>query len=431
VEDNKELEQKPVVKGTYFNRETQQTITEPLDISYYKNLQFEEIIENNLLGDFDNFGNYSISKDILIELVAAKKIIKESKDEKFLLFAPVKEGFEKLTFTLQIEDGQNDKKVAILGLVETDNKWDGNKEFFKTIIAKYKDDDDIFFMDKVKKAFNIIDSEDGGKTINNEEFLKIIIKKFKGYKDLKSQDTKFEDAAQKYIDGILAILKNNPGKYSEFILRNYNVYIEEMKPLVGNPKYYKQLRNKLEILLVETRKNFKEPVIDPLIDIVRKEYLESLKTIQKDALEEKVVVAKPATKEKPKEVKKEESSSGAKKSASKSSPKKEESKKAAKKKEDAKNYPPLKDDEIIKSKIEFALISEKEKAKDKLNISKNKTNDIAKDSLSKALIDFQWELEETILAGSISTRKTKTDGVVIAEEVIIETSKKVTKEFSL
>ncbi|MDD4110247.1 MAG: hypothetical protein PHS54_01695 [Clostridia bacterium] len=306
-------------KQTYLNRESLEILTDPLDISYYKNLQNDEIVRSNLLGEFDNEGIYNISKDILLELVSAKKIIKESQDDKYILNMPTKTGFNELVFTLQVSKDFNNKKVSTLKLIETYVRFNGNKEVLKTIIARYKDDDDIYFILKIKKLFNIIDAdEDDGKDINNEEFLKIVLKKFQDFKALEIQEPIFDNVAKEYIDNIINILEKNPGKFSDYILRHYFSFVNELKEIVNKTGSNRLLKIKLDNLINETKKKFKDPILEPLIANARNIYLTKNKEAEENILVPKkdLVKAEEKSKAKPQE-KAAESSKPSKKSSSK------------------------------------------------------------------------------------------------------------------
>lgn len=387
---------------TYFNRETLEILTDPLEISYYKNLQYDEIVDSELLGEFDKSGNYLINRDILLELVAVKKVIKESKDNKYILSAPVKD-FNSLLFTLQIDD-EEDKKVAVLKIIENDLRINGEKELLKTNIARYKDDNDIYFLTKVKKLFNVVDSDNDGKELNNEEFLKIILKKFKDFKLLKKQEVKFEENAKQYLEQIIEILNNNPGKFSEYILRKYNIFLEETKESIGKPKYYKNLKYKLDKLINETKKVVKDPIVESLIGNVRKQYLENAKKTQNEILEIKVAT-KPNIKEKPKEKKAETEKKIEKKKAV---AKKAQIKKKAAKKDASKPttiYKPSNVDNIKKITDISSIITE-EKSKE--------------ESLKKVLLDAQLSatyklIEEKLDKNQDGTKKTIVVGKIHQE----------------
>lgn len=338
LKDKNEAEVKESPKETYFNRDTMEILTDSLDISYYKNLQQDEIVDSFLLGEFDSLGNYIINKDILLELVAVKKTIKESKENRYILSAKVKEGFDNFVFTLQIDD-EGSQKIAALRLIENDTKPNGVKEILKTSIGRYKDDNDVYFMTKVKKIFNIVEGEAEGKDLNNEEFLKIVLKKLQIFKTLKKHEGEFEENAKNYIESVVAILKNNPGKFSEYVLRKYGIMLDDMKELIGKPKYYKTIKMKLDKLINESKKVIKDTAVNALIDEARKQFLDKCQNTKKAIFEVKVE-AKKENKVKP--VVKKQEAAEKKVEKKKSAPKKPEAKKAAKKPVKKQNNPAFK-----------------------------------------------------------------------------------------
>ncbi len=360
------------VKENYVNRETLEVLTDSFDISYYKNLQDDEIFENLLLGEFNKLGDYAIKKEILLELVSAKKYIKEAKDNKYILSAPVKSGMKELTFTLQIESEGN-KKNAVLRLIEKDIKIDLSEDLLKTVIARYKDDDDIYFLIKVKKIFNIVDDSDG-KDINNEEILNIILKKLQDFKLLKTQSNKFEDLSKVYIEKIIGILKDNPGKFSEYVLRQYGFYLESMKDSIGKQNYYRLLKIKLDRIIDEANKNNKDLIINPLILEARKQFLNENKQIQDDILIPKPVIVKAPVKEKPQAPAKKVEE--VKKAVKKDAPKKKVEEKKKEKKEDEKKYPAFVPQETEKTKKQSLKLDNSDKKPDKevKNPDKNNVN---------------------------------------------------------
>ena len=66
-----------VKKQTWTNPFSKEIFSDATEIAYNKSVLEEEILENLLLGSFSDDGNYSINKDILIELVSVNKYIEE------------------------------------------------------------------------------------------------------------------------------------------------------------------------------------------------------------------------------------------------------------------------------------------------------------------------------------------------------------------
>ena len=139
-------------KYKYVNRETGLEITDPGDIHYYMCAQNDQIIENLLLGKFRNDGSYYIEKEYLMELLKIDKYISQHDDNKYILIGDVKT--HEFKFTLLIENVAGSKKCATLRLIEQILKND-KVELLKTIVARYTDDADQYFMTKVNKVFAV------------------------------------------------------------------------------------------------------------------------------------------------------------------------------------------------------------------------------------------------------------------------------------
>ena len=141
------LEEKKV---EYMCRETGAVLTDLCDIAYYKIKQHDQIIENILLGQFNQDGHYFIDKPLLLELVKIKKYVLEHYDNKYILTTKISE-FGELKFTILIEQLEQDKLTATLRFIEIITKEDDGeeREILRTIVAKYKDDNDQYFLEKV------------------------------------------------------------------------------------------------------------------------------------------------------------------------------------------------------------------------------------------------------------------------------------------
>jgi hypothetical protein len=299
---DQETEVKEVKKQErYINRDIKEVLTDSLDIAYYRALQNDEIIENLLIGGFNELGEYNIDKPYLLELVSVEKIIKEKFDDKYILAAVSREGYPELKFTLKIETNEAEKKkTAVLKYIETNTKADGkNKELLKTVVARYKDEDDIYFMIKVRKVFHILEKEDElGRDIKNEEVLILILKRWQELKRLKINRKMGKEIIDKeYIDTILEILKNNPGRFSNYVLRRYALLLVEMQSMLGKSDYYSILKARLDRILDGAKRGISEPSVLDAIEAARKSYLVKYENIHKKLLIEANMAATPAKKE--------------------------------------------------------------------------------------------------------------------------------------
>ena len=198
MEEEKKLSYKKYGDGVFTNKD---------DISYYKASQDFEIAQGLLLGCFDDDGKYYVPDEICKELIGLDKLIEETSSNKYFLSA--RAGDYKFKFEVIIEK-KEDKKVAYLYFLENISVAGIINKNYHTLVASYIDDDDINFLFRMKKAFNIfarIEAE--GKDMKNmDKASKILILK----KDLLNKRNKLyygRDALDKlYVKEILSILKS-------------------------------------------------------------------------------------------------------------------------------------------------------------------------------------------------------------------------------
>ena len=268
-------------KIEYVNRETGLVLTNSVDIEYYKTIQNDTIIENGLLGSFTKEGRYSIEKKFLIELVKIKKFVVESFEYKYVLNSILED--KELTFTLVIEDSTSEeKKVATLRFIEKIIKEDGSEELLKTNVATYKDDPDIYFVKKAFKVFNIVEKDEiEGKS--NEEELLSILNRFKEIKILKAKRISVLDyISSAYIDSILAVLRANPCKFSEFVLRKYGESLVLLKDKITSENYYILVKRMLDRILDGAKVQLKDEKILSQILKAKQNFVNSYKNLHEE-----------------------------------------------------------------------------------------------------------------------------------------------------
>ena len=268
-------------KIEYVNRETGLVLTNSVDIEYYKTIQNDTIIENGLLGSFTKEGRYSIEKKFLIELVKIKKFVVESFEYKYVLNSILED--KELTFTLVIEDSiSEEKKVATLRFIEKIIKEDGSEELLKTNVATYRDDPDIYFVKKAFKVFNIVEKSDVEGKSNEEELLSIL-NRFKEIKILKAKRISVLDyISSAYIDTILAVLRANPCKFSEFVLRKYGEGLASLRDKISADNYYILVRRMLDRILDGAKVQLKDERILSQILKAKQNFVNSYKKLHEE-----------------------------------------------------------------------------------------------------------------------------------------------------
>lgn len=311
-----------VKKQVWKNHISGEEYSDPLGILYYQNLLKDEKYSNLLLGNFNSEGNYSIDKELLQELINVNKYITDNIEGVYHLIAKTQESEFDLHFLLKIKnDEENNKKIAALVLIEPFTSVDGqNNQELNIVVARYRDENDIYFMPKVAKVFHIFDKRDeNGREEENET---ILLNTLKLKKQMKLLNSKLSDSneylSQYYIDNVLAILKKNPGKYSEYILRKYQILLEEQKSNINKKNYYKLLRLELDKLLNSAKHICDNPDLLKELNEQKQIFVENLNKFEETIISP--VAAAP---------KKEEAKKPAAKKAAASAPKKAVAKKKA------------------------------------------------------------------------------------------------------
>lgn len=239
---------------------------------FLQELKLEQL-ENGLLGEFQSDGKYVISEDILKILVSLYKKIKKQEETRIELEAKC----GKVVFNFLVDFGTIGKetKYATLKLVENFSVFaNDDVEDLVTPVLYYKDDNDIYFMSKVKKLFNIIsEDESEGKEKLNETLAKIILDKkakmkvaFERYLQISRNKDKL------YVKKMMMILENS-GDFGKFILRRYNALSQEYAKLL-DPKsknYYRNLKKILDHLILNENNRPKE--FDEMLGKLRTGYV--------------------------------------------------------------------------------------------------------------------------------------------------------------
>ncbi len=131
------------------------------EIALLKASRKYETVNNNLLGNFDENGNYKISYSILEELIALKKVIVKKSDTECTAKTDYKDGTI-FNFTLKFEpvNKENNTQTALLSLNETISKVNGYiKNTISTVVGFYNFKFDEFFYENALKAFHFVEKE--------------------------------------------------------------------------------------------------------------------------------------------------------------------------------------------------------------------------------------------------------------------------------
>lgn len=160
-------------------------LTDKFEIDKYRKQQYLDVVDNLLLGSYNEFGEYEIENEMVEELVKAPKVIESNYEN--LLFVrtlfPIN-AFSVINFVVKVTNtDQKGYKTAILELLEPIYKGHGLFENTQTtVLNKVFLPDNDAFRTNVYTAFNIIanNSDEGSKKEYNEaDYQNIISRKIR------------------------------------------------------------------------------------------------------------------------------------------------------------------------------------------------------------------------------------------------------------
>ena len=157
-------------------------LTDKYEIDRYKLQEYADVVDNLMLGNYNEFGDYEIQPDILNELLKCQKVIVDNY-ENILFVESINKinAFGKLNFAVKvINSEQQGYKTAVLELLEPIYKAKGYIENTQaTIIKKINLRFNDAFKTEIYKQFNIvlIDGEGGKIEIEDEDVFKETIER--------------------------------------------------------------------------------------------------------------------------------------------------------------------------------------------------------------------------------------------------------------
>ncbi|MGD9901099.1 MAG: hypothetical protein AB7S44_01000 [Spirochaetales bacterium] len=142
-------------------------LTDKQEIAYYKRVQANDVVFNELLGDYNDAGNYVIKKSIVEELLNVTKIVQHTYGKTIYCTSKMIVKNRYLEFALKILPNNPEKgqATATLEFLEAIDKIEGYVQNINTaLIGTYVDAYNAEFLLKAYKAFNIIQKTDIGKS---------------------------------------------------------------------------------------------------------------------------------------------------------------------------------------------------------------------------------------------------------------------------
>ena len=220
-----------------------------------------DIIKNNLLGEYDDNGNYYIAPQIVSELIELKKVRKSSYNNSMFCCGSLL-GYGEIMFEITFDNSRDDDDMATSSLfvLEEVEKVNGYlQNIIKTKIAEFKSTVDNF-LDESYSKFHVTDEDeegdDEGKEKKSLEDLNIedsyILAK-KAYMLLLSKlsEEKMLDAYGKYFTFRLSKLTKLDNEFSNAVLNSFNERYALIEEVFLKEKNYKALNELLDACIEE------------------------------------------------------------------------------------------------------------------------------------------------------------------------------------
>lgn len=220
-----------------------------------------DIIKNNLLGEYDDNGNYHIAPQIVNELIELKKVRKSSYNNSMFCSGSLI-GYGEIMFEITFDNSRDDEDLATSSLfvLEEVEKVNGYlQNIIKTKIAEFKSTVENFLDDSYSK-FHVTDEtdegDDEGKEKKSLEDLNIedsyILAK-KAYMLLLSKlsEEKMLDAYGKYFTFRLSKLTKLDNEFSNAVLNSFNERYALIEEVFLKEKNYKALNELLDACIEE------------------------------------------------------------------------------------------------------------------------------------------------------------------------------------
>lgn len=246
---------------------------------YYANELDDIKAKNNLLGSFDEQGEYSFNAETKKGLIALKKKIEEKREKSYFVIAKTPKNT--FSFKLKIFEVEDSSLLAAnLYLVEVVDDERITKPL-KTFVAQYVDKNNEEFLNKVKYIFNISidDVFLENEKLGNEEIITPLLPQIEEINEFD-----LEQIDEKFVTEILKILEEKGGEKEKKILKkfyeetSYNEKKKEQEPIK-----YSEIKKRLSAI-IEKEKGFQTIILEiPEVGNVIKEYNEAKKEAIKKA----------------------------------------------------------------------------------------------------------------------------------------------------
>jgi len=234
--------------------------TSTYETALLKAIRKYDVIANELLGKYDENGEYYISTEILTELASLKKIVGVTNEFGTEVRAPYKDG-RTFNFLLKIgsEDPQTHTAESVLYLLETVNKVNGYiQNIISTPVATYTYKYDEYYKNYCYRALHIVSNEgaddDGA---------------------LKPDDALFIDARYRYLAAVKKASKDQYLLLEESFLNSRIQILNEIPQGALALSEFNKKRNALEKYFINNPRN-KYRALNELLTSILEAYFDEL-----------------------------------------------------------------------------------------------------------------------------------------------------------
>lgn len=251
-------------------------ITDSDEIEECRRQQQLDILRNSLFGQFNEIGEYEISKEIGYELLKAKKeIIEQYKTFIFLHSVYTIPKFGQISYLVSVSKLPDNKLKARLVLLEKVDKVNGLiTDTISTVISEYEDEQTPEYYDKMKEAFHIVkvDQKDIAEE-NPEDFKYCRMRKLELTEIWQKSKAQIERLEKNIYEEKIRTLENmqdNP--FAKAILEQLKTEKDKAKVLLNNGEQYTALNSLLDSLIARNRGSMPEhekAVMNALKDTIK------------------------------------------------------------------------------------------------------------------------------------------------------------------
>ncbi len=238
---------------------------------------------NALIGTFNEKGEYKITPEILKEFVAVPKVIREIRENRYYAISKSQKASYNIKFSVVVGNVDDEKKYATLCLLEdVVNPNTGTYSLKSTPIATYRDDNDGYFVTKMKKAFNLktIDEQVDGGLFDETKYPNFYVAKSKKLK-LKGQlDSAGDELDEIYIIEMIKELKKM-GPYGEWVIKNLvrqQKLMGDKFPKKGDKNYFKVYAKLLDQAIMNAKGFPMAPEQIATLNRIQQKRMDRLKT---------------------------------------------------------------------------------------------------------------------------------------------------------